>query len=51
MFMLISDEHEILNAHEYKNTKKFSFIQADIMPIMLFFLLINVKKPTKLLAF
>ena len=35
-FMLNSTEHGILNAHEYKNNK----------PIMLFFLLINVKMLT-----
>ena len=28
-FMLNSAEHEILNAHKYKNTKKFSFFQAQ----------------------
>ena len=25
-FMVNSDEHEILNAHKYKNIKKFSFV-------------------------
>ena len=29
-FMLNSAEHEILNAHKYKNIKKFSFFQAQI---------------------
>ena len=29
-FMLNSAEHEILNAHKYKNIKKFSFLQAEI---------------------
>ena len=29
VFMLISAEHEILNAHKYKN-KQFSFLQAQV---------------------
>ena len=29
-FMLNSAEHEILNAHKYKNIKKFSILQAQI---------------------
>ena len=29
LFMLNSAEHEILNAHKYKITKKFSFFQAQ----------------------
>ena len=29
-FILNSVEHEILNAHKYKNIKKFSFFQAQI---------------------
>ena len=29
-FMLISAGHEILNAHKYKNIKKFSFFQSQI---------------------
>ena len=29
-FLLNSVEHEILNAHKYKNIKKFSFFQAQI---------------------
>ena len=29
-FMLNSVEHEILNAHKYKNIKKFSFFQTQI---------------------
>ena len=29
-FMLNSGEHKILNAHEYKNIKKFSFFQTQI---------------------
>ena len=38
--MLNSVEHEILNAHKYKNIRKF----RD-KPRKLFFLLINVKMP------
>ena len=30
-FMLNSVEHEILNAHKYKNINKFSFFQAQII--------------------
>ena len=42
-----SVEHEILNAHKYKNIKKFSQIfSSSDNPRMLFFLLINVKIPT-----
>ena len=29
-FMLNSVEHEILNAHKYKNIKKFGFFKAQI---------------------
>ena len=29
-FMLNSAEHEILNAHKYKNIKKFSIFQAHL---------------------
>ena len=43
--MLNSVEHEILNAHKYKNIKKFVFLGSD-KPRMLFFPLINVKMPT-----
>ena len=43
--MLNSVEHEILNAHNYKNIKKFSFFSSDKLR-SLFFLLINVKMPT-----
>ena len=39
--MLSSVEHEILNAHKYKNIKKFGIDK----PRMLFFPLINVKMP------
>ena len=45
-FMLNSIEHEILNAHEYENIKKFSIFQAQISLECYFFLLINVKMPT-----
>ena len=45
-FMLSSVEHEILNAHRYKNIKKFSFFSDSDKPKMLFFLLIYVKMPT-----
>ena len=44
-FMLNSAEHEILNAHKYKNIKKSAFLGTD-KPRMLFFLLVNVKMPT-----
>ena len=41
--MLNSAEHEIPNAHEYENNKKFSFFQAQVgKPSMLFFLLKHV---------
>ena len=44
IFMLNSAEHEILNAHKYKNakTKKFSVISASDKLRMQFFLLITV---------
>ena len=46
-FMLNSAEHKILNAHKYKNIKKFSLLsQAQIRLECYFsFLLINVKMP------
>ena len=44
--MLNSVEHEILNAHKYKNIKNSSFFPDSDKPRMLFFLLINVKIPT-----
>ena len=44
--MLNSVEYEILNAHKYKNIKKFSSILGSDKPRILFFLLINVKMPT-----
>ena len=46
LFMLNSAEHKILNAHKYKNNKKFSISSGSFKPTMLFFLLINVKMPT-----
>ena len=45
-FKLNSAEHEILNAHKYKNNKTFTFYTVSDKPIMLFFLLITVKMPT-----
>ena len=44
-FMLHSGEHEIVNAHKYKNINKFGFLGSD-KPRKLFFPLINVKMPT-----
>ena len=41
-----STENEILNAHEYKNIKKFGLFLGSDKPRMLFFQLINVKMPT-----
>ena len=43
--MLNSVEHEILNAHKYKNIKKFSFLGSD-KPRMVFFPLLHAKMPT-----
>ena len=43
-FVLNSAEHEILNAHTYKNIKKFSFFSGLDKPRMLFFLRINAKR-------
>ena len=46
-FMLNSAEHELLNAHKYKNIKKTNFLgSGTCKPRMLFFLLINVEMPT-----
>ena len=45
-FVLNSVEHEILNAHRYKNIKKFSFLGGSDKPRILFFPLINVKMST-----
>ena len=44
-FVLNSLEHEILNAHKYKNIKRFSLIGSN-KPRILLFPLINVKMPT-----
>ena len=44
--MLDSIEHEILNAHRYKNIKKFRIFSGSDTPGVLFFPLINVKMPT-----
>ena len=44
-FVLNSIEHEILNAHKYKNIKKFVFL-GSAKHRMPFFPLINVKMPT-----
>ena len=44
--MLDSVEHEILNAHKYKNFKKLRFFLGSDKRRMLFFRLINVKMPT-----
>ena len=44
-FVLNSVEHEILNAHKYKDVKKIAFLGSG-KHRMLFFLLINVKMPT-----
>ena len=44
--MLHSVEHEILNAHKYKDVKKFGIFGGSDKPRMLFFPLINVKMPT-----
>ena len=41
-----SVEHEILNAHKYKNIKEIQLFPDSDKPRMLFFLLINVKMPT-----
>ena len=35
-YMLNSTEHEILNAHHYKNIKKFGFFKAQISPNAIF---------------
>ena len=44
--MLNSSEHEILNAHKYKDIKKIGFFLSSDKPRKLFFPLINVKMPT-----
>ena len=43
--MLGSVEHESLNAHEYKNIKRFGFFKAQV-DLECWFSLINVKMPT-----
>ena len=45
IFMLNSAEHEIQNAHKYKNIKKFSIFQAQICIECYFSALINDKVP------
>ena len=45
-FMLNSAEHEILNAHKYKNINKLSIFSGSDKPRMLFSLLIKVEMPT-----
>ena len=45
-FMLNSVEHEILNAHKYKNIKNFGPLLGPDKPRMVFFPLIDVKMPT-----
>ena len=42
--MLNTAEHEILNAHKYKNIKKFGFFSGSDKPRMLYFLLLSVKR-------
>ena len=42
-FKLNSAEHEILNAHKYKNIKKLCIFSGSYKPRMLFFLLIKVE--------
>ena len=44
--MLNSVEHEISNAHKYKNIMKFGYFLGPDRPRMLLFPLINVKMPT-----
>ena len=39
--MLSSVEHEILNAHKYKNIEKLGFLLGSDKPGMLFFMLMN----------
>ena len=46
-FMLNSAEHDILNAHKYKNINNSDIFQAQTgLARKLFFQLINVKMPT-----
>ena len=44
-FMLNLAEHNILNSYKYKIIKTFNFSSGSDKPIMLFILLINVKRP------
>ena len=44
--MLNSAQHEISNAHKYKNCRKISTFLGSVKLIMLFFLFINVKMET-----
>ena len=44
-FVLNSVEHEILNAHKYKNIKKFGIFKAQLS-LECYFPLIHVKMPT-----
>ena len=44
--MLNSVEHEILNAHKYKNSKKFGLYSAQISKKCYFSPLIHIKMPT-----
>ena len=44
--MLNSVEHEMINAHKYKNIKKLVFFLGSVKPRMVFFPLIHVKMPT-----
>ena len=44
--MLNSVEHEILNAHKYKNIKKFGLFKAQLSLECYFSPLIHVKMPT-----
>ena len=39
-------DYKTLNAHKYKNIKKFGIFLGPDKPRMLFFTLINVKMPT-----
>ena len=45
-FMLDLAVHEILNAKKYKNNQEIQHFSGSDKPRMLFFLLLNVKKPT-----
>ena len=42
----IRAEYEIKNVHKYKNILKNQHFSGSDKPMMVFFLLINVKKPT-----